>query len=288
MGAVPIADFCNTRPCTVQLVYNSIAEALKAGSWRQQQLAQTMEPSDSPAIVDDEASLINDIERCAEFFIGVPSVIENGLMEFLQSLYGGNGEHDSGRNVGWVDFRRVHRVNSVVDVARLFPGEARRKWRRLHSSFATRKARLTLLLTSDYGQPMPLTVLVFPCIWTQHVLRVRTLGAATWTVLQRRRAELQPPSPTKLSSLFLSFSDIITLATTLEQQTHKSAQTKNSGVSAWLSTGLVSAWKRRGDGALEARREPLLVTPLVSKKHSERSHSSSGRASTPRKVVPVE
>jgi hypothetical protein len=111
------------------------------------------------------------------------------------------------------------------------------------------------------------------------VLRVRTLGAATWDVLKQRRAELQPPSPTELSSVFLRFSDIIAFSTASDYQLHK--DTKSS---RWLSKLALFSWKRE-----EGRQEPLMVAPLVSKQqYSNHSYSSNGRTSTPRKVVPVE
>jgi len=101
-------------------VYHAILEALTASKQQQQQLEQTAEPSDPPGIVDDESSLTNDIKHCAEFFIGVPSVVESVLVLFLQNLYGGTIEH--GHDGQRVDFRYVHRVDSIFQVAQLFPG----------------------------------------------------------------------------------------------------------------------------------------------------------------------
>ncbi|KAF4032203.1 hypothetical protein GN244_ATG15889 [Phytophthora infestans] len=103
------------------------------------------------------SNICRHIDQCFTFFIGVPDPVERNLLALLKTFYDNEcAEQQLNLTSPRIRFQDIHKVATIFDVVRLFP------------------------------------VLIFPCIWTQRVLRTRILGAKTWECLQRRRVKLQP------------------------------------------------------------------------------------------------
>ncbi|TMW57323.1 hypothetical protein Poli38472_003248 [Pythium oligandrum] len=90
-----------------------------------------------------------------------------------------------------VDFKDIHNVNSIVDIVKLFP------------------------------------VLLFPCLWTQRVIKRRVLGEVTWERLRDRRVKLQNAG---LTNLFVSSTEIVVAlaSTTRSKSKHIAKFEKNT------------------------------------------------------------
>ncbi|KAE9093983.1 hypothetical protein PF005_g17924 [Phytophthora fragariae] len=190
---------------------------------------------DKQATHGNPPGICQQIDQCLAFFVGVPDPMERSLKALLIALYDDEHLDDPSKRgnstVPCIRFREIHGVTSIFDVVRLFP------------------------------------VLIFPCVWTQRVIRTRILGVKTWQSLQQRRIQLQPHLPVR--SLFLSVADIVAASQVqLQQKVNRddgiltpTGDQQNVG-SSTPSTALLDGLSGRSD------------------------LSASSKASTPRKVVP--
>ncbi|ETI56574.1 hypothetical protein F441_00911 [Phytophthora nicotianae CJ01A1] len=169
------------RRAVSEAIYPQKAEADESG---REELMQEDTGTVRDQVVDDKLpstpSICHQIDKCLEFFIGVPDPVERNLLALLKALYDNECEQQHGLESPRISFQDIHTVTTIFDVVRLFP------------------------------------VLIFPCIWTQRVLQTRILGAKTWENLQQRRMQIQPHLPTGI--ITLSVADIVAASQVQLQQ----------------------------------------------------------------------
>lgn len=109
----------------VNLVQLAVNEACR-------QVDESVIENNDDELTDDETeqdpkqlTLVQQMERCFAFFIGVADPMERSLLSLLSALYDkDNASSASKLTVKHLDFQQIHDITTIFDVVRLFPGRS--------------------------------------------------------------------------------------------------------------------------------------------------------------------